>query len=233
MAVCVERSAETLVALWGVLEAGGAWLPLGPERLGELTAFAPAGAPPPLLLTHGPLAASTSLEPSRMLELETLERTATDAPREDPDPRWDELACVLPASEGLPDWRLTHRGLHRLFAAMDSRLRPEEGQTWLAAGEPSSGRPELELAWALSRGLGLVLPEARRGPREKRTAGRGSRPRPLALSLSFFANDEEQPGPRYQLLLEAARFADENGFHAVSTRSRRWWGPPSPPSPGG
>jgi natural product biosynthesis luciferase-like monooxygenase protein len=47
--------------------------------------------------------------------------------------------------------------------------------------------------------------------------------RPVDFSLFYFASDSGQdPGRRYRLLLEGARFADENGFRAVWTPERHF-----------
>ncbi|HZI12013.1 MAG TPA: MupA/Atu3671 family FMN-dependent luciferase-like monooxygenase, partial [Myxococcus sp.] len=57
-------------------------------------------------------------------------------------------------------------------------------------------------------------------------AARPARPsgtRGVAMSLSFFANDEDSlAGPKYELLLEAAKFADAHGFSAVWTPERHF-----------
>src|SRR5215467_2804377 len=46
--------------------------------------------------------------------------------------------------------------------------------------------------------------------------------RPLEFSIFFFAADAQTEGPKYTLLLDSARFADENGFTAVWTPERHF-----------
>ncbi|HET8658654.1 MAG TPA: MupA/Atu3671 family FMN-dependent luciferase-like monooxygenase, partial [Micromonosporaceae bacterium] len=47
--------------------------------------------------------------------------------------------------------------------------------------------------------------------------------RPLQISLSYFANDEDElAGPKYKLLLDGARLADRRGFTAVWTPERHF-----------
>ena len=81
----------------------------------------------------------------------------------------------------------------------------------------------LEVLWALTRGLRVVLaPEP--GRARFVPVGQGTTPqRPLDFSLSYFANDEDSLGRRkYQLLLDGARFADSHGFSAIWTPERHF-----------
>ena len=55
VAVCLERSAELVVALLAVLKAGGACVPLDPEYPRERLAFMLADARPAVLVSSGPL----------------------------------------------------------------------------------------------------------------------------------------------------------------------------------
>ena len=60
--VCLERSAELLVAIWGVLKAGGAYVPLDPAYPQQRLQFMLADADAPVVITrtrHQPLLAAT------------------------------------------------------------------------------------------------------------------------------------------------------------------------------
>ncbi|MGZ3457706.1 MAG: MupA/Atu3671 family FMN-dependent luciferase-like monooxygenase, partial [Archangium sp.] len=220
--VCLKPSPEKLVALWGVLRAGGATVALGPTDLSGLAAYAPPGGAVPLLLTWRGLTTSARLEPSRILYMEELEHPGT-APAASVRPDPEDLACILPTTGARPAWTLTHRGLERLFESMDERLRPAEGGAWVAATESTAERPELELLWALSRGLRVVFPPERLAANLVHLRADGPRSRPVELSLSYFADDEDSlRGPKYELLLEGAKFADAHGFSAVWTPERHF-----------
>ncbi|QRN99308.1 amino acid adenylation domain-containing protein [Archangium violaceum] len=223
VAVCLEPSPEKLVALWAVLEAGGACVPVGPAELGTLPSFAPAGAPAPLLLTRRGLAVPASLEASRILYMgEEVDGGSTEAPAAATVLSGPDTPAFLLPVAGKPAWTLTHRGLLRLFQAMDERLKPSEARTWVAASEPAAEQPGLELLWALGRGLRVVFPAERLGSRLVHL-GSGLRASPVELSLSFFANDEDSlSGPKYELLMEGAKFADAHGFSAVWTPERHF-----------
>ncbi|WP_238539735.1 non-ribosomal peptide synthase/polyketide synthase [Corallococcus macrosporus] len=116
-----------------------------------------------------------------------------------------------------------HQGLTELFDALDQRLRPAEGTTWVAAAESSAERPELEALWALSRGLLVKFPSEQVTAQWEVLQGGGPRQGAMDLSLIYFANDEDSlTGPKYELLVEGAKYADANGFSAVWTPERHF-----------
>ncbi|HEX2569410.1 MAG TPA: amino acid adenylation domain-containing protein [Polyangia bacterium] len=238
VAVCLRSSPEKLAALWGVLEAGAAVVALGPTDLGQLPAYlAPARerGGQPLLVTWRGMGTSARLEASRVLYVEDVieegEGHAALAPvaaHERPSPPETSLACLVPVGTAQPAWVLTHGGLGRLCRALDERLGSSaggdnEGGAWLAAGGGMAERLELEPLWALSRGLRVVFPPEDVAGRLRDLAGGGRRTRPVELSLMYFANDEDAlRGPKYEQLLEGAKFADAHGFTAVWTPERHF-----------
>jgi amino acid adenylation domain-containing protein len=58
VAVCIERSLEMLVAVMGVLKAGGAFVPIDPAYPAERVSFLLADSRAPILLTEEPMLAS-------------------------------------------------------------------------------------------------------------------------------------------------------------------------------
>jgi amino acid adenylation domain-containing protein len=62
VAVCMQRSAHLIVALLGVLKAGGAYLPVDPDYPTMRTAFLLRDAQPALILTDSVVAASGALD---------------------------------------------------------------------------------------------------------------------------------------------------------------------------
>ncbi|HYO58195.1 non-ribosomal peptide synthetase/type I polyketide synthase, partial [Archangium sp.] len=224
VAVCLEPSPERLVALWAVMEAGGAWVLLPPAGLRELASFSPEGAPPPLLLTHSRLQTSLALDASRVLRVDALPE-GTPAPwveRHMSPPDAEAMVCLEPLA-GSASLRAihTHRTVAHLFRALDEGHGAAPGGAWLWSEAPGTHGGGLEVLWALSRGLRILL-----APERARflPVGQGATPRrPLAFSLSYFANDEDGLGRRkYQLLLDGARFADTHGFSAIWTPERHF-----------
>ncbi|TVP43477.1 MAG: LLM class flavin-dependent oxidoreductase, partial [Gemmatimonadales bacterium] len=107
---------------------------------------------------------------------------------------------------------------------------------WLAVTSLNFDISVLELFWTLARGFHVVLYAGDRGgesPGERRQEPgqvRGEARRavesggePLQFGLFFFSSDEDEGlENRYHLLLEAARFADREGFAAVWTPERHF-----------
>ena len=80
---------------------------------------------------------------------------------------------------------------------------------FLVTGEASTS----DLRWAHARSLQVQRHPISAGPYLPAAARSGGA---LKFSLSFFANDEDaMTGPKYRLLLEAARLADAEGLHAI------------------
>ncbi|QRN93140.1 amino acid adenylation domain-containing protein [Archangium violaceum] len=227
VAVCLEPSPERLVALWAVLEAGAAWVLLPPARLRELASFSPEGSPPPLLLTYSRLRTSLALDASRVLHVDALPEGSLPSPVERRSaPDVESMVCLEPlaGSTGAPLQAIHTQGtVAHLFRALDEGHGATPGGAWLWAEEPGAHGSGLEVLWALSRGLRVVLaPEPERARFLSVGQGTPAR-RPLAFGLSYFANDEDGLGRRkYQLLLDGARFADAHGFSAVWTPERHF-----------
>ncbi|NVJ19217.1 non-ribosomal peptide synthetase/type I polyketide synthase, partial [Myxococcus sp. AM010] len=222
VAVCLKPSPAKLAVLWGVLEAGGAVVAVGPTDLGRLSDFASSGARVPVLITWRGLMTAARLDAARVLHVEdALE--SSGAQTEHPAPAPEALAWLLPVGANQSPWALVHQGLTELFDALDKRLRPAEGATWVAAAESSAERPELEALWALSRGLTVTFPSEQVTAQWEVLQGGGPRQGAMDLSLIYFANDEDSlVGPKYELLIEGAKYADANGFSAVWTPERHF-----------
>src|SRR5690606_28620724 len=106
------------------------------------------------------------------------------------------------------------------FAGMDARIGTKPG-VWLAVTSICFDISVLELFWTLTRGFKVVVQQEG----DKAALGRraSSTSRGMQISLFYFASDAAgaEPGrARYRLLLEGAKFADQNGFSAVWTPER-------------
>lgn len=84
VAVCVERSADMVVALLGVLKAGGVYVPLDPEYPAARTRFVLDDVGAPVVLTTGTLAPGLEYGQARFLLLD--ERGPGDARSDGPPP---------------------------------------------------------------------------------------------------------------------------------------------------
>ncbi len=137
-------------------------------------------------------------------------------------------------STGRPKGALIrHRNVTSFFAGMDRAIGgvgADAGKppgVWLALTSISFDISVLELLWTLARGFTVVVQEvaseARRETSAPSTVDAKTRARKMDFSLFYFAADaRERAGGAYRLLLEGARFADENGFAAVWTPERHF-----------
>jgi natural product biosynthesis luciferase-like monooxygenase protein len=219
----LERSLDMLVALLAIHQAGGAYVPLDPSYPAGRLAHMIADSGLAVVVTQRSLADSLPETGARVVRLDT-ERAAIDALSSEPfdgGAGAENLAYVIytSGSTGRPKGVMVeHRNLLNFFAGMDRTLEPDG--TWLAVTSPSFDISVLELYWPLTRGYHVVIAterEVRGDVRPHAAAGT------LDFSLFYFASaDSASNADQYRLLLEGAKFADDNGFEAVWTPERHF-----------
>ena len=219
----VERSLDMLVAMLAIHQAGGAYVPLDPSYPPARLAHMIADSGLEVIVTDHVLAATLPQGAARIVRLND-DRAAIDALSSEPfegEARPENLAYVIytSGSTGQPKGVMVeHRNLLNFFAGMDQKLEPDG--TWLAVTSPSFDISVLELYWPLTRGYHVVIATEREV--------RGDVPPPAAagtldFSLFYFAcADSASNADQYRLLLEGAKFADENDFEAVWTPERHF-----------
>ena len=219
--VCVERSIGMVTALLAVLKAGAAYLPLDPGYPAARLRYMLEDSGAKLVLTESQLAG-------------TLGRAAGDTICLDQDATRRALAgfddADLAPLPGLPGAALAyviytsgstgqpkgvmveHRNVvHFLDAA--APLAGGDGAVWLGLTAVSFDISVLEIFGALTCGARLVIAPEHGGQD-------GAAP---DFSLFYFASSAGADGSNlYRLLLEGARFADDNGFAAVWTPERHF-----------
>lgn len=172
VAVCMERSIDLIVALLGIVKAGGAYASLDPSCPVERLAFILKEASAPVLLTtttmNKPVAAmldaaglTGSFKPPTVLQIDVLSTDRSDAlpPREASRLAADNLAYVsyTSGSTGVPKGVcVNHRGVIRLvkdtnFARFDSN------DVFLQLASVAFDASTLEIWGALLNGGRLVV----------------------------------------------------------------------------
>ena len=129
VALCLERSLELVVALLGVLKAGGCYVPLDPSYPAERLRFMLADSAPAAVLTHGPVLAQGAAELWAGLKLPVVDlsgphRPWAHAPTGNPTPA--QLQAMQAAymiytsgSTGQPKGVvIPHRGVTNLLEGM-------------------------------------------------------------------------------------------------------------------
>ncbi len=157
-----------VVAMLGVLEAGGAYLPLDPGFPPERVRFMLEDSDTRVILTQQRL--KNRLGDSRAIvvsldEPDVDDHAADSAVSAHSNPAAYSLAYLMytSGSTGTPKGVMVeHRNVLNFFAGMDRIVGVEEG-VWLAVTSISFDISVLELLWTLSRGFTVVLQSGRNG----------------------------------------------------------------------
>ncbi|MCB1055589.1 MAG: LLM class flavin-dependent oxidoreductase, partial [Acidobacteria bacterium] len=225
--VCLERSADLVVALLAVLDTGAAYLPLDPDYPRERLAFMLEDSGARALVARGDHADLGAALPQ---VFDPDDETADAGIGPDARPSAvagpaEALAYLIytSGSTGRPKGVMVPHGtLSAFLAAMDERLG-DEPIVWLAVTSVSFDISVLEILWTLSRGHTVVLGGVAARPAAGAAAALPAvAPQSRDLSLAYFASQAGNETDPYRLLLEGARFADQRDFRAVWTPERHF-----------
>ena len=226
--LCLNRSAEMVIAALAILKAGGAYVPLDPsypqDRLNHYLRDSAAR----IVVTHSGLANTLPQTGAQVLLIDQDHRI-TSAPETAPEmmSSAQDLAYLIytSGSTGTPKGvMVSHRNVANFFAGMDQRIGGtpgESGGTWLAVTSMAFDISVLELFYTLARGYKVVLS----GDENRALVSGDMVPvsdKKIDFSLYYWGNDDGAGPKKYELLLEGAKFADANGFNAVWTPERHF-----------
>jgi amino acid adenylation domain-containing protein/non-ribosomal peptide synthase protein (TIGR01720 family) len=164
VALCVERSAEMIVALLGILKAGGAYVPLDPDTPAERLAFlledALCGVAAPLLVTQASLAGCLPETRARTLVLDdpSWRSSRSDDPASGAGA--ESLAYVIytSGSTGLPKGVMVRHGSAVAYVrAMSAVYGIGPGDRAVQFASISFDASVEEIFTALSRGASLAV----------------------------------------------------------------------------
>ncbi|WP_329563922.1 non-ribosomal peptide synthetase [Kitasatospora sp. NBC_01266] len=173
--VCVDRGPDWVRAALGVLEAGGAFVPLDPQHPTERLAFMAADSGMKVLLTQRPLAGTVPFDgPTLELDDPALWQGEVPAPsgfQATPD----SVAYVIytSGSTGTPKGvAIPHRGLSNMIEGQRDLVRPTPEGRVLQFASFGFDVSVMELTWSLANGGRLVTAakdDLRPGPDLART----------------------------------------------------------------
>jgi natural product biosynthesis luciferase-like monooxygenase protein/amino acid adenylation domain-containing protein len=228
VAVCVDRGPGLVVALLAVLKSGNAYVPLDPDypRARNRLILEDSGAS--VLITSPHLQSDLPPFAGRVIlvnDLGCLERPCRDFTAGHLLPSVSRFASAYviytSGSSGRPKGVVvTHANVSNFFVAMDEKVHDGRPGVWLAATSVCFDISVLELFWTLARGFHVVL--LRGEPQSFGKADAATRRDALDFSLFYFAAEAGNGDKPYELLLDGARFADENGFAAVWSPERHF-----------
>ncbi|MCY1047766.1 AMP-binding protein [Corallococcus sp. bb12-1] len=156
----VERCAGMVVAMLGILKAGGVCIALDPDAPRAMWASVLEDSGARVLVTQSHRDSALTAEGVRTVFVdseEAFELGVLGPPRAGTTP--EDLASVLyPAGDGgsLAGVRVSHTDVARFFGTMDSRMGNAPMGTWLAVPRLARDSSMLELLWALMRGFRVV-----------------------------------------------------------------------------
>jgi natural product biosynthesis luciferase-like monooxygenase protein len=206
--LCLERSADLVIAMLAILKTGAAYLPLDPAYPASRLAHMVQDAGAPLIVASRKVAENLSLDPEKVIFPDATGPLAARSGQP------DDLAYLIytSGSTGMPKGvMIPHRAVINFFAGMDAVVPLGPDARLLAVTSVSFDISVLEILWVLTRGATVVL---------QTDEAEGRVP---DFSLFYFATEAAGTGHyAYRLLLEGARFADENGFAAIWTPERHF-----------
>ncbi len=233
--VATDRDLDMVIAVYGVLKSGGAYVPLDPEYPSDRIAFMIEDAKIETILTQTKLGDTVPTGDAKVVNLDTdWQSLIAGQPTTNPDPigTSKNLAYVIytSGSTGKPKGVMVeHFNAVNFFVGMDDCIPYEEPGAWLQVTSLSFDISVLEIFWTLTRGFELVIYGGgeKVNTSESTTGGKSSnlsnQNQPLDFSLFYFSSDEgEKAQDKYRLLLEGAKYGDQNGFTAVWTPERHF-----------
>ncbi|MBY6113879.1 LLM class flavin-dependent oxidoreductase [Mameliella alba] len=221
--LCCRRSVDLMVGALAILKAGGAYLPMDPNYPADRLQHFVEDSGARVIVTQASVEPMLPRHDAQLLVLDAEPRLSTQPEGNLPETSGPaDLAYLIytSGSTGKPKGvMIEHRNVCNFYTGMDSHI-PHDGGTWLAVTSLSFDISVLELFWTTARGLTVVLT----GDEDRGLISKGPMPRGggMEFSLYYWGNDDGVGRDKYGLLLEGAKFADENGFVAVWTPERHF-----------
>lgn len=219
--LCVARGPLLLIGALAILKAGGAYVPLDPAYPADRLAHYVTDSQASVIVTEAALQTSLPKSSAQIVLADEIGEQTEDI---EGGAGPDDLAYVIytSGSTGTPKGvMIEHRNVANFFVGMDDVVAHDKGGVWMAVTSLAFDISVLELFYTLARGFKLVLvsDEGRASISNGPISGSGKR---ADFSLYYWSNDCDAGRGKYELLLEGAKFADQNGFDALWSPERHF-----------
>ncbi len=226
--LCLHRSVDMMVAILGILKAGGAYVPLDPAFPKDRILYMIEDSGCPVIITEQDLKKELSPGKAKLISIDTEWNSIAKENPNNPvtGVHSENLSYVIytSGSTGKPKGVMVqHRNVVNFFTGMDKHIKHDPPGVWLAVTSLSFDISVLELLWTLTRGFKVVIYAEEDWKSEQIKFTPLKNARKIDFSLFYFSSYEsENPEDKYRLLIEGAKFADQNRFSAVWTPERHF-----------
>ncbi len=217
--VFLGRSIEVVVAILGILKSGASYLPLDPFYPIHRTDYILKNSETNFVVTNNETkdVLTNNLITINLNDQVIWEKNC-DVQFASPEPLSMAYVIYTSGSTGKPKGvKVSHKNLSNFIAGMNHKFDSKsESDVWLAMTSMSFDISILELLWTLTEGNKIVMHLERPIPV-------ASKPK-MDFSLFYFPthNNTTQQQNKYELLLEGAKFADQNQFEAIWVPERHF-----------
>ena len=224
--VNIVRSLDLMVATLAVLKSGAAYVPLDPDFPADRLDYMIEDANMDLIISQSGISSALKAPHSTIIHIDSDWGAISQQPTVQPDSNVtsDNLAYVIytSGSTGKPKGVMVeHRNAVNFFVGMDERIPYDDDSAWLAVTSLSFDISVLELFWTLTRGLKVVIykDNTRIGSEaaDPKIQNKG-----MDFGLFMWGNDDAEGKAKYRLMLEGAKYFDQNGFNSVWTPERHF-----------
>ncbi|NRB40968.1 MAG: LLM class flavin-dependent oxidoreductase [Pseudomonadales bacterium] len=218
--LCVERSLEMVIGMLGILKSGAAYLPLDPSYPLERIHYMLEDSKVNYLVTQKVILAmlpDNSVASVLCIDEKCFLDTEASADQDNLSKKQlgltpNDLAYLIytSGSTGKPKGvMIHHKNVLNFFNGLDQEFGSSEQQdTWLAVTSICFDISVLEIFWTLGNGHKVVMKSDPPVSVKKNQS--------IDFGLFYFAANEVEAGSnKYELLLEGAKFADQNGLSSV------------------
>jgi len=226
--VYMHRSVEMMVALIGIHKAGGAYVPLDPEFPKDRITYMIGDSKCKIIILDKSLKAELNSSGAKtiVIDHDWKEISKFDSTNVQSNVSPDSLSYVIytSGSTGKPKGVMVqHKNVINFFKGMDLNINYNPPGVWLAVTSLSFDISVLELFWTLSHGFKVVIYSEEDWRTDQIKVSSSKTSKKIDFSLFYFSSNEgENPDNKYRLLLEGAKFADQNRFTAVWTPERHF-----------